>query len=88
MAFTPKIRKARFVYSPFSPEQMQVIGESVAESIRTRIASAVTADDTPARPLKAPYAKAKIRRGRLPIRDWTWRGKTLRAMKLKSANEN
>jgi len=38
--------------------------------------------------LKPGYEKQKTRRGLNPIRDWTWRGRTLRSLSVKSANEN
>jgi poly-gamma-glutamate capsule biosynthesis protein CapA/YwtB (metallophosphatase superfamily) len=38
--------------------------------------------------LKPGYEKQKTRRGLAPVRDWTWRGRTLRSLSVKSANEN
>lgn len=79
---------------PFSPEQMLGIGQVLADSILARIRHGVTVDDAPARPLKPGkpgrrgYPDYKIARGLQPIRDWTWRGRTLRSLKVKSVNEN
>jgi hypothetical protein len=94
MAFQTKITRARFAVGPFSSEQMQQIGQVVLDSIITRIQKGVNALDQPAKPLKPGrngkkgYPDYKIARGLQPIRDWTLRGKTMRALKVKSANEN
>jgi hypothetical protein len=32
--------------------------------------------------------RAKQRRGLMPVRDWTWRGRTLRSLNVLRANEN
>src|SRR5689334_19756790 len=86
--FTTKLKGARFVYSPFTAETMAGIGQTLAESIRQRIQRGENANDQPAKSLNKSYAKAKLRRGRAPIRDWTWRGKTLGSLKVKTASEN
>ena len=83
MAFETKIRRARFVVGPFSPEQMATIGQVTLDHIVERIRRGVNVQDAPAKPLKEgkngrgyPYYKSA--RGLQPIRDWTWRGLTLR----------
>jgi hypothetical protein len=88
MAYQPKITKARFVLGPFSTEDMTVIGAFMCDRIRRRIESGLNADDAPAKALKPSYEKAKGRRGLSPLRDWTWRGRTLRSLAVKSASEN
>ncbi len=93
MAFHVKIQKARFVVGPFGAEQMQIIGEALANSIRSRIARGMNANDDPSKPLKSSgrkggYAGYKARTGLQPIRDWTLTGRTLRALKLKLVSEN
>ncbi len=94
MRFETKIRKARFVVSPFSSEQMQTLGDAMCTVIRTRIQKGLNANDAPAKPLKPGkngrrgYPEYKIARGRAPIRDWTWRGRTMASLKTKLADEN
>ena len=88
MAYAPKITRARFVLGPFSAEDMTTIGNFMCDRIRRRIESGANADDTPTKPLKPGYEKAKSRRGLNPVRDWTWRGRTLRSLAVKSASEN
>jgi hypothetical protein len=88
MAYQPKITKARFVLGPFSAEDMSVIGTFMCDRIRRRIESGLNVNDAPAKPLVAWYEKSKGRRGLSPLRDWTWRGRTLRSLAVKSASEN
>ena len=88
MAYAPKITKARFVLGPFSAEQMSTIGNFMVDRIKRRIESGRNVSDAPSRALKPAYQKAKTRRGLNPVRDWTWRGRTLRSLAIKSANEN
>jgi len=88
MAYQPKITKARFVLGPFSAEDMTVIGTFMCDRIRRRIQSGLNAEDAPAKPLTAVYQKTKGLHGLSPLRDWTWRGRTLRSLAVKSASEN
>jgi hypothetical protein len=88
MSFTPKITRARFVLGPFSSEQMTTIGLFMCDRIRRRIQNGLNVDDNPSRALKPATVKAKLRRGLNPIRDWTWRGRTLRSLNVLRANEN
>ena len=95
MAFQTKITRARFVVGPFSSEAMATIGQVVVDdAILPRIRRAVNVEDAPARALKPGrpgrrgYPDYKRARGLQPVRDWTWTGHTLRALKVKSANEN
>jgi hypothetical protein len=96
--FQTRISRARLVYSPFSAEQMAEIAEVVRQSIRDRIHRGETVEDKAAKPLKPGrtvnghhlrgYPDYKTARGLQPIRDWTWTGRTMRALKVLSANEN
>ena len=94
MAFETKIRRARFVVGPFSAESMATIGQVTADSVVARIRRGVNVQDAAAKPLKPGrnghrgYPDYKVARGLQGIRDWVWRGKTMRSLKVKSANEN
>lgn len=94
MAFHAKITRARFVLGPFSAEDMQTIGGVLADSISMRIRKALNVNDAPAKALKPGrngrrgYPDYKAARGLMPIRDWVWTGRTMRSLKVKSANEN
>lgn len=94
MIYQPKIRRARFKVGPFSPEQMEAIGNAMVDTISQRIRTGMNASDSPAKPLKPGrngkrgYPDYKLARGRAPIRDWVMRGLTMRSLKVKSANEN
>jgi hypothetical protein len=94
MPFQAKITRARFVYSPFSSEQMQSIGTDVLASIQARIRSGLNCDDSAAKPLKPGrngkkgYPDRKAGHGLQPLRDWTWTGRTMRSMKVISASEH
>ena len=61
--FTTRIRHSRLTLSPFSSEQMADIGEDVIGSIVGRISEAKDANDNPAKPLSAKYAKWKSSHG-------------------------
>lgn len=94
MAFQTKIKKARFVYSPFSAEAMARIGEAVAKSVSDRIHKGINADDQPAKALRVSpksrnggYPAYKRKQGLQAIRDWTRSGRTLRSMKVISVSE-
>jgi hypothetical protein len=96
--FQTRISRARLVYSPFSSEQMAELGSVVAQAIKDRIHHGVNVEDAAAKPLKPGrmvnghrlrgYPDYKIARGLQGIRDWTWTGRTMRALKVLSANEN
>lgn len=92
---------AKFVYSPFSAEQMTELADAVRDSVILRIKSGINCEEKPAKPLKPGrngklgYPDYKSRAGIPPIRNWisqiVWplgRIKTLRALKVKTANEN
>ena len=92
--FQPRITKARFVLGPFTAEDMTTIGNFMCDRIRRRIQSGTNVNDAPAKPLKPGkngkrgYPDYKQSRGLNPVRDWTWRGRTLRSLAVKSASEN
>ncbi len=94
MAFTAKITRARFVLGPFSSEDMLSIANTLRGSIAGRIGKGLNANDAPAKALKPGrdgrrgYPDYKKARGLQPIRDWFWTGRTMRSLKVKSANEN
>ncbi len=92
--FQTVIKRARFVYSPYTANEMQSFAQVLADSIRTRIRSGQNIYDQAAAPLKPGksgrrgYPDYKTARGLLPIRDWTWSGHTLRCLKVLTVNEN
>jgi hypothetical protein len=92
--FQTVIRRARFVYSPFTAQEMQGFAQGLADTIRARIQSGQNVYDQAAAPLKPGnaghkgYPDYKVARGRQPIRDWTWTGHTLRCLKVLTVNEN
>jgi hypothetical protein len=92
--FQTVIRRARFVYSPYTTPEMLGFAQLLADSIRSRIQSGQNIYDQPAAPLKPGtpgrrgYPDYKTARGLKPIRDWTWSGHTLRCLKVLTANEN
>ena len=92
--FQTILRRARFVYSPYTAGEMQGFAQVLADMIRARIQSGQNIYDQPAAPLKPGkagrrgYPDYKSARGLQPIRDWTWSGHTLRCLKVLTANEN
>jgi len=92
--FQTVIRHARFVYSPYTAEEMLGFGELLADTIRARIQSGQNICDQAAVPLKPGqpgrrgYPDFKAARGLKPIRDWTWTGHTLRCLRVLTVNEN
>jgi hypothetical protein len=92
--FQTVIRRARFVYSPYTATEMQGFAQVLADSIRARIQSGRNIYDQAAAPLKPGqagrrgYPDYKSARGLQPIRDWTWSGHTLRCLKVLTVNEN
>ncbi len=67
---------------------MSQIGNALLGSIQERIKDGLNVEDAPAKPLNPNYAKGKLKKGLKAIRDMTWTGRTLRSMKVLSANEN
>lgn len=95
--FEARIQQIKVTYSPFSSAEMMTIGQVVLEHIVDRIKSVQDVTDSRAKPLKDTYMREKVR-GRsvaksfgrfkgLPVRDWTLRGRTLGACKVKYASQ-
>lgn len=61
--FQPKIRKARFVVGPFTPQVMLAIGGAVNADIGRRLDAGLDVDDRMAPPLKATVASANNSKG-------------------------
>lgn len=66
----------------FSETQMRALAANAEAQMRARMLRGVNVFDAPAKPLSERYAKQKQRRGRAPIRDWTFTGETMRNMKV------
>jgi hypothetical protein len=94
MPFQAKISRARWVLGPFTAQDMLTIGNVLRDSIAERIGKGLNVNDAPAKPLKPGrnehrgYPDYKAARGLQPFRDWFWTGRTMRSLKVKSANEN
>ncbi len=92
--FQTVLKNARFVYSPYTADEMQDFAHALADSIRARIQSGQNIYDQaaarlkPGKPGRRGYPDYKSARGLQPIRDWTWSGHTLRCLKVLTANEN
>ena len=92
--FQTVVRHARFVYSPYTSDEMLGFGQLLADTIRARIQSGRNIYDQAAAPLKPAlpgrrgYPDFKVVRGLQPIRDWIWTGHTLRCLKVLTVNEN
>ena len=92
--FQTVIKRARFVYLPYTATEMQGFAQVLADTIRARIQSGRNIYDQAAAPLKPGlpgrrgYPDYKAARGLQPIRDWTWSAPTLRCLKVLTANEN
>jgi hypothetical protein len=92
--FQTVVRRARFVYSPYTSDEMLGFGQLLADTIRARIQSGQNIYDQAAAPLKPAlpgrrgYPDYKVARGLQPIRDWTWSGHTLRCLKVLTVNQN
>ena len=92
--FQTVVRHARFVYSPYTSDEMLGFGQLLADTIRARIESGQNIYDQAAAPLKPGrsgrrgYPDYKAARGLQPIRDWTWTGHTLRCVKVLTVNQN
>ena len=94
MPFQTKITRARFVYSPFSSEQMQSIGGVMLDTVWSRIANGLNCNDAPAKALrpgrngKKGYPERKAGHGLPSIRDLFYIGRTKRSTAVISANEH
>ncbi len=96
-----RITHTKFVHSPFTSEQMSRLGDKTLASVMARIKSGINCEDAASKPLKPGkngrpgYPEQKLKARIEPKRNWispqSWpknRIKTLRALKVKSANEN
>jgi hypothetical protein len=83
-----KITHSTFTLSPFTPEQMQQIGQAMLDQKLDRISRVINSQDQPAKPLVPHYARRKSIRGRAPVRDWLFSGALRSSLKVKSANNN
>lgn len=81
-----KITRARFAVALFPVAQMRKIGQALTDSIHDRIKSGLNVHDAPAKSLSEAYARRKAKRGRAPVRDLFWTGRTLNSLKLKSVS--
>ena len=94
MAYQTKITRARFVYSPFSSEQMHEIGTEMLDTMWTRIGKGLNCDDAPAKELKPGrngkrgYPDRKGGHGLQTIRDLFFTGRTKRSTAVISASEH
>jgi hypothetical protein len=87
--FETRISHTRdLTFSPFSSEQMTMIGDVALKSIQDRMHRAVDITDGPAKPLFDPYAARKLKRGLFPVRDWSYSGGLQRSLKVIRANED
>ena len=96
--FETRMQEVKITFSPFSAVEMSRIAQIVLDHIVARIQSVQDTNDSRAKPLKETYADEK-RKGRyvslsgpkkftgLPYRDWTLRGRTLSACKVKFASQ-
>ena len=89
------ISHRRVTLSPFSSEQMALIGVGMVRQIFSRITEhQLDVTDSPALPLSEKYAKSKVARGKqmgrvlLPVRDWVFTSNTMSNLIVKSANED
>lgn len=73
---------------------MSGLGAALAAAVKSRIQHGYDVNDNPAPALKPPargtrgYAQRKLSRGLQPIRDWTFTGRTLRALGVKNVEQN
>jgi hypothetical protein len=85
--FTVRITHKRLTLSPFTSEQMTMIGESLLSSVKTRLSLGLNTQDTAAPPLSTKYANRKMRMNRTPIRNLSWSGALMKSLRVKSASE-
>ena len=84
----------RYVYRPLSAEQMATIGNLVIADVQARIRKGLNVGDAPAKSLKPGrngkrgYPDYKVARGLQGIRDLTWRGLTMRSIRVISSKAN
>lgn len=88
--YQPRVIKSRFIQTGgFSPAQMNDIASGLlSRSIKPRIISATTVDDTPAPPLKEAYRKWKENKFPPAIRNWIKTGRTMRSLNVLTISQN
>lgn len=89
--FKTKITKARFTYSPFTPEEMKSIGDEIIRLNFERWDKAIDANDQPAPPLKEGYKARKMRKTGRSVRDLygpVGRGRLRRSIHVLQVNQN
>jgi hypothetical protein len=93
MRFQTVVRKARFVYSPYTSQEVQGFAQILADAIKKRIQSGQNIYDQPAAALKPGqsgrrgYPDQKSSRVLDPTRNWTFTGHTLRCLKVLSVSQ-
>lgn len=85
--------RARFVYAPYSPQQMQSVGEALDRSVKSRWDRAENIYDQPAKPLgngrkNNGYRTQKERKGGRPVRDLLRTGRMRRSTRVLTAGPN
>jgi hypothetical protein len=84
--FETKIRKARFVVSPYTAQEMIRYGQVVIDSNLARWDRAVDANDGVAPPLRPRYAAFKSKRYGSTLRDLKLTGRLRRSLKVLTAS--
>ncbi len=89
--YKTKIRRARFVVSPFTGAQMAQVGQEAINSVFARWDRSLDVADQSAPPLSTVskgYRTAKLRRTGSSVRDLKFTGRLRRSIKVISATEN
>lgn len=86
--FQTKIKKVRFVHTPFTGQQMAEFGQGLLDHIWDRISAGQNTDEAAAKPLADGYAKWKQRKFGNQIRNLQASGRLRRATKVLEANQN
>lgn len=87
--YQPKITRARFVVSPYTPQQMVQIGQSLIGFNFARWDRGIDATDSAAKPLAAKYARRKSYTGRRrAVRDLNLTGRLRDSIRVLNASEN
>lgn len=87
--YQPKITRARFVVSPYTPQQMISIGQTLIGLNFSRWNRGVDGADAAAAPLAAKYARRKAYTGRRKaVRDLNLTGRLRDSIRVLNASEN
>jgi len=97
--FEPKIQHVKLTFSPLSAESMATVAQVLRDHMVERMSGAKDAQDNWSRPLTEKYkieksngryvANSPLRKYRgIPIRNWTLRGRTLDAVRVKFASQD